>query len=369
MQITLFLCGDVMVGRGVDQILPHPVDPVLCEPHVRDARTYVELAESVSGPIERPVDPAWPWGAALGVLDDVRPHARIVNLETSITHGSECEPGKGVHYRMSPDNIAALSMAAPDVCALANNHVLDFGPEGLLETLATLDASGLHGVGAGRDAAAARQPRVIDAGPGGRVLVFAVGTVSSGIPAHWEAGSREPGVGLLALTADGIADVAGRVHELKRPGDVVVVSIHWGSNWGYDVPEVQRTCAHQLIDEAGVDIVHGHSSHHPRPIEIYRDKLILYGCGDFIDDYEGITGGEQYRSDLRLGYLATVSAHTGELTRLHLVLFRARRMRLEPAPRVDAGWLAATLTSISERFGVRVTAASADLLEAAPHVR
>ena len=70
--------------------------------------------------------------------------------------------------------------------------------------------------------------------------------------------------------------------------------------------------AHWLVD-GGVDIVHGHSSHHPRPIEVYRDRLILYGCGDFIDDYEGIEGYEQYRDDLVLMYFATLSPATGEL--------------------------------------------------------
>ncbi len=64
--VTLFLCGDVMLGRGVDQVLPHPGDPTLREGYVHDARTYVELAEAVNGPIPRPVDFRWPWGAPWG---------------------------------------------------------------------------------------------------------------------------------------------------------------------------------------------------------------------------------------------------------------------------------------------------------------
>ena len=99
---------------------------------------------------------------------------------------------------------------------------------------------------------------------------------------------------------------------MREPGDVVVASIHWGSNWGYDVPATHTDFAHRLID-AGVDVVHGHSSHHPRPIEVYQGKLILYGCGDLIDDYEGIGGYQKYRDDLRLLYFATVSPGTGRM--------------------------------------------------------
>src|SRR5438067_9326955 len=99
--VTLFVCGDVMLGRGIDQILPRPGNPALRESRVRDARTYVELAEESGGRIPRPVPYSWPWGDSLAVLDEVAPDVRVVNLETSITRSDEYAPGKGVHYRMS----------------------------------------------------------------------------------------------------------------------------------------------------------------------------------------------------------------------------------------------------------------------------
>ena len=101
-------------------------------------------------------------------------------------------------------------------------------------------------------------------------------------------------------------------------------------------------------------MVHGHSSHHPRPIEVYRDRLILYGCGDFINDYEGIPDYEEYRDDLRLLYFVSVDADTGELVRLRMVPLQARRMRLWHASAADAGWLQGTLDRISRGFGARV---------------
>lgn len=350
--VTLFLCGDVMPGRGVDQILAHPGDPELREGFVQDARSYVGAAEAVNGPITRPVPFAWPWGNALGIIDGFAPDARVINLEASITRCNDFAVGKAIHYRMNPDNVRCLAVGRPDVCVLANNHVLDFGVQGLVDTLDTLGAAGLRVAGAGRDAEEARREVAISAG-GGRVVVLACGMTSSGVPASWAAGPDRPGVNFVAdLTQSSAAEITGRVQEHKRPGDVVLVSIHWGANWGYHVPDEQIHFAHQLID-GGVDIVHGHSSHHPRPIEVYRGKLVLYGCGDFIDDYEGISGYERYRDDLRLLYFASVEAGTGALSELRMVLMQARQMRLCHASSEDTRWLRDVLTRISDHFGTR----------------
>lgn len=345
--VTLFLCGDVMLGRGVDQILPNPGDPELREPYVVDARSYVRMAEAVGGTIPAPVDPSWPWGEALRLLDEAAPDIRIVNLETSVTRADAFAPGKAVHYRMHPGNLPALTAARPDVCVLANNHVLDFGRAGLAETLGSLARAGLRTAGAGRDAEEAYAPAVIPLSPGGRVLVFALGERSSGVPSGWAASEDRSGVAYApALSASAADAVVRHVGETKQPGDIVVVSVHWGSNWGYHVPGDQTRFAHALVD-GGVDIVHGHSSHHPRPIEVYRGRLILHGCGDLIDDYEGITGYEEYRDDLRLAFLATVTADAGRLTALHMIPLRTRRMRLEPASARDRTWLLGTLDRIS----------------------
>jgi poly-gamma-glutamate synthesis protein (capsule biosynthesis protein) len=351
--MKLFLGGDVMLGRGVDQILPHPGDPTLQESSVRDARTYVELAEAVHGPIPRPVGYSWPWGDALTVLDHFQPDVRLLNLETSITRSDRFEAGKGIHYRMSPDNVPALSVARPDVCSLANNHVLDFGVGGLEETLDVLSRAGISVAGAGRNATAAARPAIVP-GDGGRVLVFSFGTTSSGVPSTWAAASGRPGISLLSDLSDDTADaIIAQVSQVKRRGDVVVVSVHWGSNWGYAVRRGQVSFAHRLVD-GGVDIVHGHSAHHPRPIEIYRSRLVLYGCGDLIDDYEGISGYEQYRDDLRLLYLATVERATGRLTMLRMAPLQTRRLRLCPAGPEDRAWLCRTFNRLGRRYGTRV---------------
>jgi len=348
--VTVFLCGDVMTGRGIDQILPHPSDPLIYERFVQDARTYVDLAEEVNGPVPRPVELSYIWGDSLAELQRVAPDARIVNLETSVTRSEDAWP-KGINYRMHPANVGCLSAAAIDVCGLANNHVLDYGYSGLVETLETLHRAGLGVCGAGRMLAEASRPAAIDVGSGFRVVVHAFGTETSGVPPSWAAADDLAGVGFLFdLSDETAAQVEEQVRRAKRNRDVTIVSIHWGSNWGYDVPREQVRFAHRLID-GGVDIVHGHSSHHPRPIEVYRNRLILYGCGDFINDYEGIRGHEQYRADLALLYFATVDPGAGDLVQLRMTPMQLRKLALNRASARDAAWLGRTLARASEDFG------------------
>src|SRR5579872_3924197 len=114
---TLFLCGDVMTGRGVDQVLPHPSDPTLHEPYVASALEYVEMAEKAHGPIPRPVSFSYIWGDAAAELERLAPAARIVNLETSITTSEDYDP-KGINYRMHPANTPCLAAAKIDCCVL-----------------------------------------------------------------------------------------------------------------------------------------------------------------------------------------------------------------------------------------------------------
>jgi poly-gamma-glutamate capsule biosynthesis protein CapA/YwtB (metallophosphatase superfamily) len=347
----LFLCGDVMTGRGIDQILDRPGDPVLREPYLRDARDYVRLAEDANGPVGLPVADKWPWGEALDVLDRLNPDARIINLETAVTSHGEFSAGKDIHYRMNPANVGCLTCAKPDVCVLANNHVLDFGPSGLIETLDALAGAGLATAGAGRVEASAWSPAAAGLAGGGRLVVLAAGMSSSGIPPGWAAGQARPGVAYLpAGSRAARAGLADRVRAARQEHDgTLVVSLHIGPNWGYDVAADEVALAHTVI-EAGADLVHGHSSHHPRPVEVYRGKLILYGCGDFIDDYEGIGGHQRYRADLRPMWFASLRSD-GSLGRLRIVVMQARQMRLRPADAADVSWLAGQLTRAGRPFG------------------
>jgi poly-gamma-glutamate capsule biosynthesis protein CapA/YwtB (metallophosphatase superfamily) len=349
--MRLFLCGDVMTGRGIDQALPHPVDPVLYEPYLRDAREYVDLAEKANGSIQRPVAFDYIWGDALDELKQARVDGRIINLETSITSAETYSPGKAIHYRMHPQNARCLSAAGISGCALANNHVLDWGYAGLYETLHTLDATGIAHSGAGNNAEEAASPAVLDIPGKGRALVFSFGSITSGIPRDWRATISRAGVNFLDDLSDATANrIASQMRQHQRPGDLLIASIHWGSNWGYEIPHEQIAFAHRLIEE-GVAIVHGHSSHHVKALEVFRSRLILYGCGDFLTDYEGIGGYEEFRGDLAVMYLIELDTHSGKLMSARLVPMRMRRFRLEHVSATDMAWLRDLLNSLGKPFG------------------
>jgi poly-gamma-glutamate synthesis protein (capsule biosynthesis protein) len=188
----------------------------------------------------------------------------------------------------------------------------------------------------------------------GRVLVFAFAAGSSGVPASWAAREDKPGVDALPdLSEATAAGICERVRRVKSRGDLVVASIHWGSNWDYDVPVDHVRFAHWLVD-GGVDLVHGHSSHHPRPMEVYRKRLILYGCGDFINDYEGIEGYEEYRGDLVLMYFASLSTATGELTVVRMTPMQTRNLSLRRTSTADLLWLRETLGRINAPYGTTI---------------
>jgi poly-gamma-glutamate synthesis protein (capsule biosynthesis protein) len=343
-----------MVGRGIDQVLPHPSDPRLFESHVKSALGYIELAEGASGRIARPVSFSYVWGDALAELERVKPDARIVNLETAVTASEDAWPSKGIHYRMHPANVPCLTAAGIGCCVLANNHVMDWGRSGLHETLATLHRAGMQTAGAGRDEVAAAAPATLTLADDTRVLVFAFATASSGVPSSWAADRRRAGVNFLAdLSESRVQEIAAAVRRHRRDRDIVIASIHWGPNWGYAVSPSERAFAHGLIEAADIDIVHGHSSHHVKGIEVHRDRLILYGCGDFLNDYEGIGGYEEYRGELALMYFPTVEAGSGRLLGLTMTPTRVRRFRIGRATAEEARWLRDTLNREGAKLGTQ----------------
>jgi poly-gamma-glutamate synthesis protein (capsule biosynthesis protein) len=198
------------------------------------------------------------------------------------------------------------------------------------------------------------QPAVLNATGKGGLLLFSFGSITSGVPPEWKATSISPGVNLLDdLSETTAAQICDQMRAHQQPGDLIVASIHWGSNWGYEITREQVVFAHRLIEQ-GVAIVHGHSSHHVKAIEVFRGRLILYGCGDFITDYEGISGYETFRGDVALLYLVELDSDSGELIAARLVPMQMRRFRLERASAADARWLCDLLNKLGAKFDTRV---------------
>ena len=355
--VKLFLVGDVMLARGIDQILRHSCDPRLYEGNGLSAVNYVDLAVMKNGALppaeERGVD--YVWGDAIQVLEEQKPDMRVINLENSITTSDDPWPAKGIHYRMHPRNVDVIKAANIDCCVLSNNHTADWGFPGLLETVETLKQAEIPYVGAGHHIQEAQSPVVFPVEGKGRVLVFAGGHHSSGIPEQWRAGPHQCGINIIDVkNTKSVSQLASHVKKYKQAGDIAVLSIHWGGNWGYLIDSTFKQFAHDVIDSAGIDLVHGHSSHHAMGVEVYNGKLIIYGSGDFINDYEGINGYEDYRGDLSLMYFASLDTKSGNLTDLTMIPMEMHHLQVHKAKPENVEWLTNTMKRECRKLGGRV---------------
>jgi poly-gamma-glutamate capsule biosynthesis protein CapA/YwtB (metallophosphatase superfamily) len=247
--VQLAIVGDCMLGRGVDQALTQKA-------------------------------PEYPWGNTLPVFRQA--DARICNLECVLADSGTpwSEYRKEFHFRSRAKNVASLKVAGINAVSIANNHVLDYGREALLEMLTVLDEAGIVHGGAGADLAEAC--RIARFEVRGRRLGLIAFTDNEPL---WEAGAERPGTfyaptRLADARAQRLIDIIRQAHEL----DFLMVSAHWGGNWGYTPPAEHIALAHALVD-AGADLVFGHSCHVFRGIEWYKHRPILYSTGDFVDDY------------------------------------------------------------------------------------
>lgn len=352
---TLFLGGDAITGRGIDAILPHSSEPLLPDDDPDSARYYLRGAEEVSGPIPRNVEFNYIWGDALEVFDQEAPDFRLANLETCVTTSNDRWPDKRFNFRMHPDNMPVLKAAGIDCVSLANNHVCDFSEPGLLETLEVVGRAGIGTAGAGTNLDEAEAPAVFELAGGGALRVYSCADSLSGTPDAW---SAEPGrfgvnhVGWLDPLAT--RRVEDRIRAEKNERDLVVASVHFGGNWGYEIPRERRLFARRLV-EAGADVVYGHSSHHPLGIEVYQGKPLIYGTGDLIHDFEGrVSNNVKFRGDLTLLHFATIDIAARRLEKLRMYPMRIKRYRLQHASKEEAQWLREMLVREGETLGTGV---------------
>jgi poly-gamma-glutamate capsule biosynthesis protein CapA/YwtB (metallophosphatase superfamily) len=248
---TLAMAGDVMLGRGVDESL----------------RTF---------------GPAHPWGDLRPWLEEA--DLTVVNLECVIARGGRpwSRWPKVFHFRADPVAVEALRQAGVDCVTLANNHVLDYEEEALLEMLDLLHQGGIAFTGAGRDLEEARRPALLSA-RGVRVGVVAFTDNEPG----WAARSGVPGTNYLPIAHEeqALSPVRDSIARARAAGaDLVVFTIHWGPNMVERPTPRFRRFARAVID-LGADVFFGHSAHVFQGIEIHGGRPIIYDAGDFVDDY------------------------------------------------------------------------------------
>ncbi|GAA2139777.1 CapA family protein [Arthrobacter humicola] len=319
MQIALL--GDVMLGRLVNR-------------HLATA------------------NPAYPWGDTLELLREA--DVRVANLECVLASGGEPEPGKIFHFRSDLKNVDSLLAAGIDVVSLANNHVLDFGADAFREMLPALDGAGILHAGAGPDLDAARRPAVRRVG--GTAVGFIAFTDNQ---PDWEAGPSVPGVYYVPVDDGGERGAAllDLVQRTKARVQLLIVSAHWGGNWGSDAPARHQELARDLID-AGADVVFGHSPHVFRGVGIHRNRPIIYSAGDFVDDY-AVDPVE--RNDQSFLFVLVTGDNQPRTLRLYPTVIAGFQARLARGSAAD---IAARMQRLNQHLGTRSTwNASARCLE------
>lgn len=265
------------------------------------------------------VAPAYPWGDTLPVLR--RADLRIANLECVLADGGKPAPGKVFTFRTDLKNVRSLLLAQIDLVSLANNHVLDYGTDALQEMLPTLDRHGILHAGAGTDLTSAARPAVCRVG--GTAVGFVAFTDNQ---PDWEAAPGTPGVYYVPVTTHGqrVDQLLALLRRTKARVQLLIVSAHWGGNWGSDAPPEHRALARQLV-EAGADVVFGHSPHVFRGVEVYRGRPIIYSAGDFVDDY---AVDPEERNDLSFIFLMETDGGTPRALRLFPTIIAGFRVRL-----------------------------------------
>lgn len=298
--------------------------------------------------------PQWFWGDTLSVLG--RADAVLANLEAPITTSDRRwrRTWKMFHFKADPAAVRVLDAGNVRFVCLANNHMLDYGEAGLLDTLASLDRAGIGHAGAGHDLAEASAPCILDV-EGTKVgLIGATDSMPEFAATPRSAGTHHvefrPG-------SPGLDWIENAVAQLRRVGAApIVLSMHWGPNMRIRPSSDFRLFAREAIDR-GVDVVHGHSAHVVQAIERHGQGVILYDTGNFIDDY------------WKFPWRRTISSFVFTLT---VVDGRPARLRLVPVlihplpPRLATGRIfddiTADMRSLCAAFGT-TTVTTAEGLE------
>ena len=270
------------------QRAPHPPRPTGRPVHAGTAAGSVTLAFAgdvhFTGRTARLLsDPATAFGPVAAVLRAA--DFAAVNLETSVTSRGTPQP-KTYHFRTGPTAFTALRDAGVDLVTMANNHVLDYGPVGLADTLAAARAARFPYVGIGTDAAAAWAPYVTTVN-GMRIAVVGVSQVAE-LASSWVATASRPG----EANAIDLARTLAAVRAARRLAPTVIVFMHWGTE-GEACPDPDQLSLARKLAAAGATIIVGAHAHMLQGSGWLGHTFVAYGLGNFLwweSSYSTATG-------------------------------------------------------------------------------
>lgn len=251
-ETNIIAAGDIMLGRGV--------------------------AKSLKA---RGAGFSYPFAGVKSILE--QGDIVFANLEHPLTERVESlDPKSKIVLKAEPEAVSGLAFAGFNIMSLANNHIMDYYKSGLLDTMETLKTNQILHAGAGENLLQAREPAILEKNG-----------VSVGVLAYTEmAGIVHPGNPPIQFAADvnraGVAPlkpdwIEEDIRFLREKADILIISLHWGTEDSYEVTPQQVQLAHQICD-LGADIILGHHPHRFQGIEIYNGKPIVYSLGNFIFD-------------------------------------------------------------------------------------
>jgi poly-gamma-glutamate capsule biosynthesis protein CapA/YwtB (metallophosphatase superfamily) len=305
--LTIGLTGDIMLGRRVNEVIK------------KEGYLY-------------------PWGNMIELLRST--DLNLVNLETTLT-SSTSRVTKSYNFKAAPDKVQSLIAADVDVCSIANNHILDFGIEGLFETITTLENAGLLYTGAGSNIYKAREPVVVTENG---IIVGIIGCTDN--EPGWNAGKTRPGT--FYVNVNKPEALVTEIKSLRPLVDILILTMHWGPNMRQKPTRAFVKFAHSMID-AGIDIFHGHSAHVFQGIEVYKEKLILYDTGDFVDDYRV---NLPLRTDQSFFYI--VKTDRKGIVELELVPVLISNMQVNLAAGAEYKEIVSRIKQLSEEFSTDI---------------
>lgn len=307
--VNIGFTGDVMLGRTLDKIISE--------------RGY-----------------EYPWGNIRPLMKTM--DINIINLETTLTRSFR-KVYKTFNFKASPDKIHSLTCANVTVANLANNHILDFHDDGLLETIQTLDRAGIKHVGAGRNIKEATSPVIIRKN-NLRVGIFGITDNEPG----WKADAR-PGTNYINIDREAeLTPVLNAIEKLRKEADIVIVSVHWGPNMCEEPSPAFIHFAH-LMSQHGAHVIHGHSAHILQGVEAYRNSIILYDTGDFVDDY---AVDPDLRNDLSAFFI--LSMNKSGLQGIRMVPTRISEYQVNEAGREDRDRVISRMQYLSSAFHTHI---------------
>ena len=197
-----------------------------------------------------------------------------LNNEFTFSERGEKIAGKLYHFRANPKRVEVLKEMGVDIVKLANNHACDYGSQSLLDTMDTLNSAGIEYVGAGKNLQEAMTPVYIEAD--GKTVAFVAASRAEKNIKTPQATETEPGI-LRCYDTELFIET---IKEAKKNADFVLAYVHWGTEYSYELEDVQLQTGKAYLD-AGADVIIGAHSHCLQGMEYYDGKPIIYSLGNY----------------------------------------------------------------------------------------